>query len=49
MGQPRIEPTLDNQIRFVEYMLESNNIELLKAILDSLNELKSIKEKEINE
>lgn len=48
MEKPKIETTLDNQIKFVEYMLEHNNVEILAAIKHSLLELKKIKEEEKN-
>jgi hypothetical protein len=44
MEGPRIEPTLDNQIKFVEFMLEVNKVEILMAIKESLIELQKIKE-----
>jgi hypothetical protein len=44
MEIPKIDPNLDNQIKFVEFMIETNNIELLVAIKNSLLELKSIKD-----
>lgn len=44
MEIPKIDPNLDNQIRFVEFMIETQNIEILIAIKNSLLELKKIKE-----
>lgn len=48
MEKPRIENTLDNQIKFVEYMLENNRVDILVAIKNSLLELKRLKEQEKN-
>lgn len=42
---PKIDTNLDNQIKFVEFMLETNNHEILVAIKNSLMELKDIKSK----
>lgn len=44
METPRIIPHLENQIKFVEFMIETNNIEILVAIKNSLLELKKLKE-----
>jgi hypothetical protein len=44
MEIPKIDPNLDNQIKFVEFMIETQNIEILVAIKNSLLELKKIKE-----
>ncbi len=41
---PKIETTLDNQIKFVEFMLENNQHDIINAIKESLLELKEIKE-----
>lgn len=46
MEAPKIDPNLDNQIKFVQFMIETNNAEILVAIKNSLLELKSIKDKE---
>ena len=43
MEIPKIDPNLDNQIKFVEFMIETQNIEILVAIKNSLLELKKIK------
>lgn len=43
MEKFRLDNTLDNQVKFIEYMLEHNNIEILAAIKESLLELKRIK------
>lgn len=48
MEKNKLENTLDNQIKFVEYMLENNNVEILAAIRQSLLELKKIREEEKN-
>lgn len=45
MEAPKIDTGLDTQIQFMNFMMESNNHEILKAIKQSLEELKSIKEK----
>lgn len=42
---PKIDTNLDNQIKFVEFMLETNNHEILVAIKNSLIELKDIRMK----
>jgi len=44
MEAPKIETTLENQIKFVEFMLEVNNVEILVAIKQSLIELQKIRE-----
>jgi len=44
MEIPKIDPNLENQIKFVEFMIETQNIEILVAIKNSLLELKKIKE-----
>jgi hypothetical protein len=44
MEAPKIEPTLENQIKFVEFMLEVNRVEILHAIKESLIELQKLKE-----
>lgn len=44
----KLEPNLDNQIKFVEFMIEGNSHEIIKAIKESLLELKAIKEKNQN-
>ena len=44
MEIPKIDPNLDNQIKFVEFMIETQNIEILVAIKNSLLKLKKIKE-----
>lgn len=41
---PKIEATLENQIKFVEFMLENNPHEIINAVKESLLELKRIKE-----
>lgn len=41
---PRIETNLENQIKFVEFMLENNPHEIINAIKESLLELKAIKD-----
>lgn len=46
MEAPKIDPNLDNQIKFVQFMIETNNAEILVAIKNSLLELKNIKDKE---
>lgn len=48
MEQPRLENTLENQIKFVEYMLEHNKVDILIAIKESLKELKKIKDEQKN-
>lgn len=42
---PKIDTNLDNQIKFVEFMLETNNHDILVAIKKSLVELKDIRER----
>jgi hypothetical protein len=49
METPKIETTLDNQIKFVDIMLEYTKTPLLYAIKESLIELKNKKEKEEEE
>ena len=49
MEAPKIDPNLDNQIKFVQFMIETNNAEILVAIKKSLLELKVIKDKEKEE
>jgi hypothetical protein len=49
MEAPKIDPNLDNQIKFVQFMIETNNAEILVAIKQSLLELKVIKDKEKEE
>jgi hypothetical protein len=49
MEVPKIDPNLDNQIKFVQFMIETNNAEILVAIKQSLLELKVIKDKEKEE
>lgn len=44
MEAPKIETHLENQIKFVEFMIETNNHEILVAIKNSLLELKKIKD-----
>ena len=46
MEAPKIDPNLDNQIKFLQFMLENNNAEILVAIKQSLIELKERREKE---
>jgi hypothetical protein len=46
MEIPKIDTNLDNQIKFVEFMIETNNVDILVAIKKSLLELKEIREKE---
>ncbi|MEY4571008.1 MAG: hypothetical protein RLZ10_201 [Bacteroidota bacterium] len=43
MEKFRLDNSLDNQVKFIEYMLEHNNVEILAAIKESLLELKRIK------
>lgn len=43
---PKVDTKLDNQIQFVEFMLESTKHDILVAIKHSLIELKRIKEEQ---
>lgn len=51
MGYPgypqKIDTSLDNQIRFVEFMMENNSHAIIQAIKSSLEELKRIKEEKM--
>jgi len=49
MEAPKIDTHLDNQIKFVEFMIETNNVDILVAIKQSLLELKERREKEKEE
>ena len=49
MEAPKIDPNLDNQIKFVQFMIETNSEEILVAIKQSLLELKERGEKEKEE
>lgn len=49
MEVPKIDPNLDNQIKFLQFMIETNNAEILVAIKQSLLELKERREKEKEE
>lgn len=42
---PRIDTNLENQIQFIDFILENNPLEIIIAIRDSLMELKAIKER----
>lgn len=48
MEKHQLEATIENQILFVEFMLEHNNVEILQAIKKSLIELKELRDKEKN-
>lgn len=49
MEAMKFDTGIDTQIAFMDFMIETNNHEILKAIKNSLIELKKIKEKDNND